>query len=264
MAAPSDPLADFQDRRAGSIGERRALEALQQRLAQLGCPVHREGFVTATTRAGVVFGHLVLAFLPALTSWWWPGASMLVLMVMVACMWAEWTGRAVLREHLPRGRSYNLVVPMPHDQPATSRLVLVAYVDQPEGAIGFSRRLLAAGATCTALLAVNAVLRSIVDLDLLDYVHLVAGGLLGLVSAVAFLLWRSVRGSGPSVGVARLLQVAGDPPSIENTELVLAFCGAGHAYESGLRALKRQHRHEWGPETRFVPIGDPSLDEVLG
>jgi len=45
---------------------------------------------------------------------------------------------------------------------------------------------------------------------------------------------------------------------------VLAFCGAGHAYGSGLRTLKRQHRHEWGPETRFIPIGDSSLDEVLG
>jgi hypothetical protein len=260
QAASRDPLAQFPDRRAGSAGERRALAALQEQLEAGGHDVLRQGFVTQTTRAGVVFGHLMLATLPAVMSWWTPGVAATLLGLLVLCMWGEWSNRPVLRRHLPRGRSYNLVVSL--SEPAAQKLVLVAYVDQPESGTGLSRRLFAAGAATSTFLAATSLLRQF-QVPLFDYAHLTAGALLLVLTATSFLLWRSVRGHGPSPGVGRLLELAQQAPTVEDTQVFLAFCGAGHPWGSGLRTLKRHHAHRWDEATRVVPIGERSLDEVL-
>lgn len=263
MAAPPDALAPFPDRKAGSPGERQALNSLTQRLEGLGLRPLREGFVTVTSRAGVVFGHLVLAAPLALTSWWRPGWSALALALLVAMMWAEFTGRRVLRDYLPRGRSYNLVLRFPPSEELEARRVFFAYIDQPQSGQGLSRRLLASGAVCSALASASALARHLWPHPMADYVLLVAGGLLGLITAMSFLVWRSVRGRGGSPGVQTLLDLAETPPIQPGCEIVLAFCGAGHVYGAGLRALKRAHRHEWGPKTRYVHVGDRSVRELL-
>lgn len=260
MTAPSDPLASFPDRRAGSLGERQATAALQEQLKAHGLEVYRHGFVTPTTPAGVVFAHLVLALLPAFASWWWPGLSTAALALVLASLWAEHIGRSVLRRHLPRGRSYNLVVPL--TPPAARRLVLVAYIDQPQTGGMFSRRLVAMGGLTAGLLAVTGLLRQL-DVPFFDYVHLSLCGLLALLAAVGFLLARSVKGRGRSPGVDRLLHLAEESPKLEDTELILAFCGAGHPWGAGLATLKRHYAHRWDGATRIEPIGDRTLDEVL-
>ena len=260
MTAPSDPLAPFPDRRAGSVGERQATAALQKRLKDRGFEVRRHGFVTPTTPAGVVFAHLLLALAPAVASWWWPVASTAALALVVASLWAEHTGRSVLRGHLPRGRSYNLVVPL--SPPAARRLVLVAYIDQPQTGVMFSRRLVAMGGLTAGLLALTSLLR-LLDVPFFDYVHISLCGLLALLTAAGFLLSRTVKGRGPSPAVGRLLRLAEESPQLPDTQVVLAFCGAGHPWGAGLATLKRHYAHLWGDATRIVPMGDRSLDEVL-
>ena len=260
MTASPDPLAPFPDRRAGSIGERQATAALQKQLTAHGLEVRRHGFVTPTTPAGVVFAHLLLALAPACASWWWPGLSTAALGLVVASLWAEHIGRSVLRRHLPRGRSYNLVVTL--SPPAARRLVLVAYIDQPQTGMMFSRRLVAMGGLTVGLLAVTSLLRQL-EIQFFDHVHLSLCGLLALLTAVGFLLSRSVKGRGSSPGVDRLLRLAEESPTLDDTQLILAFCGAGHPWGAGLATLKRHYAHRWDEATRIVPIGDRSLDEVL-
>ena len=256
-----EELAALGGRLAGTAQEREAISRLARRLEGAGLSPKVEGFVEATSPVLTFAVHLAVAAVALGIGGALPLLATSIWVLVGFSVARELVRQPVLRRLLPRGISYNLVVERPVPRPA-GRLVLSAHIDQARRGLRPSRRgARFAGAAFFAYFLV--LLGGVFGVGgwLASWSLVVGACGLALAAVVVALSdrnrARATRGTGTSsieAVLEALTQLEAAP--LEHLDLVVVLSGCGEAHGGGVRALVRQHRHQWSPDDTFMLFAD--------
>lgn len=271
--ADANPLADFEDRAAGSDAERRAALSLRERLLAGGHDIveiepfrfHQRWALAQALAAGLAVVGSVISVSNAAV-----GCALVAFAAAAAI--AETAGVVAVFGRLTGTRaSQNVSAPAPaSDRPGL--LVLAASYDAPRTSmlarladrIGRPWPLL--GAIFVALLLCCLARLAGAEGDLLTAVQVVPTLL--LLAAVPLLVDAELAplgdGAAEAVGVEIAIDLARQlRGELEQLDVWLVLAGAGGALGAGMRAWRRSHRRELDARpTVTIEVGAPEPDEA--
>jgi hypothetical protein len=209
----------------------------------------------------------VLLGLTGVLGIWWPRVALPISIFLTASLVGETQGQfGLIRWFFPRSPSYNLVVRLPAEK-ALGTVVLCTPLDLPRFVPPSSRwlrpsmrpsRIVLAGAgALTAMQLLRFFGEPLGELTVqMYYASLGLFVLFAVVAAASFR--RSDEGaddaSGPTVLLELTRRLVHTP--IPSVDVIIAFTGCGHAFQSGAHSLLRVRR-----ETMAQPVLVVALDQ---